>query len=171
MDDMLQTTALRVCKTLSALSVTLAVAESCSGGALCSALTALPDCGKPFEQGFITYTKESKIRALKVERSAIERYGVISAETARAMARGARKEARTTFGISITGVAGPDTAEGKPVGLVYIACAGPERTMEKCFQFEDSGRDTVRYRSAYQALLLLESMLEILPHSRVTPIK
>jgi PncC family amidohydrolase len=144
-----------VCRALKVSKRRIAVAESCTGGALCSTLTSLPECGAPLEQGFITYTKEAKIRALQIDKTLFDSYGVISPECAKAMAEGARTVAKTDYGIGITGVAGPDTSEDKPVGLVFIGCASDTETVIKQLQFGNLERDEIREKASYEALVIL----------------
>jgi PncC family amidohydrolase len=148
-----------VCRMLSDGEQKLAVAESCTGGLLCSVLTSVPKCGSVLEQGFITYTKDAKVHSLGIDRSLLERHGVISPECATAMAEGARAQSKVDFGIGITGVAGPDTAEDQPVGLVYLACATVTETVVMRFNFGELERDTIRELSAYSALDLLKRIL------------
>ncbi len=103
---------------------TIATAESCTGGFVAHRLTNVPGASEVFAQGFVTYANEAKTRTLGVDVALIERHGAVSREVAEAMARGARRNARTDFAISTTGVAGPGggTAQ-KPVGTVYIGVA------------------------------------------------
>ena len=106
---------------------TVATAESCTGGLLAGRLTEVPGSSHYFNEGVITYSNEAKIARLGVPRELIEAHGAVSEEVALAMARGVRERAGATFGIGITGIAGPGggTAE-KPVGLVYIGLADDE---------------------------------------------
>jgi len=155
----IKTLAEEVCALLSDADQKLAVAESCTGGLLCSVLTSLPRCGSALEQGFVTYTKSAKIRSLGIDKGLLDRHGVISPECAQAMAEGAKSQAGVDYGIGITGVAGPDTAEGKPVGLMYLACAGAQETVVLKFNFGELERDTIRELGAYSALDLLKRIL------------
>jgi nicotinamide-nucleotide amidase len=109
---------------------TLSVAESCTGGMVGNLLTNIPGSSNFFERGLITYSNRAKIELLGVPPQVIEQHGAVSAETAVAMAEGVRRVAGTDYGISVTGIAGPDggTAE-KPVGLVYVACADQNRSI------------------------------------------
>jgi nicotinamide-nucleotide amidase len=109
---------------LRARGATLAVAESCTGGLIASRLTDIPDSSTYFERGLVAYSAEAKRELLDVPAEVMARHGLVSPEVARAMADGARRRSRTTFGLSTTGIAGPSggTAE-TPVGLVFVGLA------------------------------------------------
>src|SRR5436190_4423233 len=109
---------------LSVTGFTLAVAESCTGGLIAQRLTSVAGSSNYFIEGCVTYSNESKIRLLGVDKKLIKEFGAVSQQVARDMARGIRHIAKTDFGLSVTGIAGPDGgSEEKPVGLVYIALA------------------------------------------------
>lgn len=106
---------------------TLSVAESCTGGLVCHYLTALPGASAFFETGLVSYSVKAKIRVLGLAPEIIKKYGVVSMETARAMAEKMAALAETTCALSTTGNLGPDALEDKEVGLIYIAaCKGPQ---------------------------------------------
>jgi nicotinamide-nucleotide amidase len=100
--------------------LTVAVAESCTGGLLGAALTDLPDASAIFLGGAITYTADTKARVLGVDRRTLDTEGAVSAATAAEMAAGVAKRFGADVGLSVTGVAGPTSEEGKPVGLCYV---------------------------------------------------
>lgn len=114
---------------LKANAMTLATAESCTGGAISAAITALPGASSVFERGFITYANTAKTEMLGVPETTLNTHGAVSAQTAQTMAEGALKNSRADIAISVTGIAGPigDTPE-KPVGLVYIGHALKNQT-------------------------------------------
>ncbi|HET9481111.1 MAG TPA: CinA family nicotinamide mononucleotide deamidase-related protein [Candidatus Polarisedimenticolia bacterium] len=121
-DDTLESVAGRM---LAERGLTLAVAESCTGGLLGSLITGVPGSSAWFLQGWVTYSNESKVRALGVDRELLEKHGAVSAPVAESMAGAARRLSGADYAISITGIAGPDGgAPDKPVGLVYIALSG-----------------------------------------------
>lgn len=132
---------------------TIATAESCTGGLLGGALTAIPGASLVFTHGFITYANAAKISMLSVPEALIEAHGAVSAEVARAMASGARRVAGTDIGIGITGIAGPDGGSPeKPVGLVFIATSFARRLRVSRRVFNDPGRDCIRIKSVEVAL-------------------
>jgi nicotinamide-nucleotide amidase len=138
---------------------TLAVAESCTGGLLGARITARPGSSDYFLGGVVSYANQAKIDLLDVPAGMLAHYGAVSGEVARAMAEGARLALRADYALSITGVAGPDggTPE-KPVGLVFIGCAGPDGTRVREASFPGD-RDSVRQFAATAALHLLRTAL------------
>src|SRR3954451_18179360 len=102
--------------------LTLAVMESCTGGLLSKTITDIPGCGDFFRGGIVSYATDVKI-LMGVSGATIDRFGVVSRETAAAMAEAALLRLGSSIGIGITGVAGPDTQDGVPVGTVHIAVA------------------------------------------------
>ncbi len=138
---------------------TLAVAESCTGGMLGARLTARPGSSDYFSGGVISYSNQAKMDLLGVPPGMLAQYGAVSEEVARAMAEGARDALHSDYALSITGVAGPDGGtEDKPVGLVYLGCAGPGETRVRKGNFPGD-RDTVRTFSVTGALHLLRQAL------------
>jgi nicotinamide-nucleotide amidase len=107
--------------------VTLAVAESCTGGLVADAITDVAGSSGYFLGGIVSYSNEAKERLLGVPGDVLAAHGAVSAQTAMAMATGVRDQFGASVGASVTGIAGPDggTAE-KPVGLTYVAVAGPD---------------------------------------------
>ena len=146
---------------------TLAVAESCTGGLVASRLTDIAGSSDYFERGIVAYSADAKQRILGVPADTIARRGLVSAETARAMAAGVRRLAGTTLGLATTGIAGPTggTPE-KPVGLLYVglAWAGGEAGREFRLLGE---REQVKYRGAQMALEMLRRHLLGIPMDEV----
>ena len=138
----------------------LATAESCTGGLLAAVLTEVPGCSSMFERGFITYSNEAKEQMLGVPAGLIAQHGAVSAEVARAMVEGALRHSRADLAIAITGVAGPDGTEHKPVGLVHFAVGrkGGE-ILPATSRFGQIGRTEIRLASAREAIRLLHQLL------------
>ena len=125
-DEEVYALAVRVGRAALAHGVMLATAESCTGGLVAGAITAVAGSSNWFERGFITYSNESKAEQLGVPPGTIEHFGAVSAETALAMARGALSASRAQWALAVTGVAGPaGGTRAKPVGTVCFAWAGP----------------------------------------------
>jgi nicotinamide-nucleotide amidase len=145
--------------------LTLALAESCTGGLLSARLSDVPGVSAVLERGFVTYSNRAKAEELGVEPGLVERVGAVSEEVAVAMAAGARAAASTDIGIGITGIAGPDggTSE-KPVGLVYVALAGAAGSTVRRSLFPGN-RERVRFQATQLALELLRRGLLELPPS------
>lgn len=138
---------------------TLAVAESCTGGLISERLTDVAGSSKYFVEGVVAYSNETKTRALGVKQALLREHGAVSAEVAEAMAEGVRKRARTDFGLSVTGIAGPDGgSEEKPVGLVYIALADDAHTKSRKLMIPGD-RQLIRWRASQAALDLLRRRL------------
>lgn len=137
----------------------VSVAESCTGGLLGAAFTDIPGSSVWFEGGVISYANDVKVRELDVKQSDLDTVGAVSEEVARQMCEGIRSSFGTTYGIGITGVAGPDGgSEDKPVGTVWIGVAGPAETIVRRFGFGENRRMN-RERSVATALAMLLGML------------
>jgi len=105
--------------------LTLAAAESCTGGLLAEMITRVPGASSWFTHAWVAYSNQAKVALLGIDRSLIERHGAVSAEMAEAMADAARRNSGASIAVSISGIAGPSGASpGKPVGLVYLGVAG-----------------------------------------------
>ena len=113
----------RIFELLKKYHYTLTTAESATGGMIASTLINVPGISAFFTEGYVTYSNEAKVKMIHVKPETIERYGVVSAETAADMAVSAARTADTDAALSVTGVAGPDGGTREcPVGLVYIGC-------------------------------------------------
>lgn len=138
---------------------TLAVMESLTGGRLASTITDVPGSSQYFTGGIVSYSTELKIQ-MGVPREVIERYGVISDETARAMAHAVRERLGSDYGVGVTGVAGPDKQETQPVGTVYIAVEGPEGVVTGMGPGWRASREDNKRLATMAALNLLRLHLE-----------
>jgi nicotinamide-nucleotide amidase len=132
---------------------TVSTAESLTGGALADLLSASPGASETFLGGVVTYATEAKVKVLGVSAQTVEKRGVVSRECALEMAEGVRALLDTDWGVSTTGVAGPTEQEGKPVGLVFVAVAGPRGT--RCEQLHLHGdRAEIRHQACLRAAIL-----------------
>jgi nicotinamide-nucleotide amidase len=148
-----------------ARKLTIATAESCTGGLVAATLTEIPGSSDVFERGFVTYSDAAKAAMLGVPTLVVQRFGAVSRETAEAMARGALAHSPADLAVSITGIAGPGGGSpGKPVGLVHFAAAarGGRLIHQEC-KFGDIGRAHVRQVSVLQALTMLHALAEQTP--------
>lgn len=137
--------------------VMVATAESCTGGLVSGALTAVAGSSAVLDRGFVTYSNEAKAELLGVSEDLLMRFGAVSEPVARAMALGAVARSRASAAVSITGVAGPGGGSvEKPVGLVHFAAVGPSGAVVHVERrFGDIGRKAVRLESVRVALALL----------------
>jgi nicotinamide-nucleotide amidase len=139
--------------------LTIAVAESCTGGLIADKITDVSGSSNYFERAIISYSNQSKIEGLKVPNELIETHGAVSSEVAKAMAEGVRQVAGTDIGISTTGIAGPTGgSDEKPVGLVWIGYSDRNETLAVKFSFGDDRR-RVKERAAQAALELVRRRL------------
>jgi nicotinamide-nucleotide amidase len=147
--------------------LTIATAESCTGGLVAGALTDIPGSSDVIDRGFITYSNDAKRVMLGVKATTLLTFGAVSKETATAMAIGALERAGVDLAVAITGIAGPGGATaGKPVGLVHLAVAARDgRILHRECRFGAMGRSAVRQRSVVEALRML---MEVARGPRVT---
>lgn len=145
---------------LTAKKLTIAVAESCTGGLITSRLTDVSGSSDYLERGLVTYSNAAKINMLGVPAEIIEKHGAVSEETARLMAEGVRKLAGTDLGLSSTGIAGPTGgSKEKPVGTIYIALADSQKTICRHYAYRwDRKRNKDIFAEA--ALFLLKNYLQ-----------
>jgi nicotinamide-nucleotide amidase len=135
----------------------LGLAESCTGGMVGAAITALPGVSRWFRGSVVAYHNQLKTDVLGVSEQVLQQYGAVSEECARAMSDGVRLALATQVGLAVTGIAGPEgTSAEKPVGLVFIALSDGER--ESCERFHFVGdRNSIREAAVVQALLMLKN--------------
>ena len=141
------------CDVLSALgNRTLVTAESCTGGGIGAALTAIPGSSSNFKGGIISYTNWVKHNLLGVDQQLMDRVGPVSAPVAEAMASGARQCLKADIAVSVTGLAGPGGDDyGNPVGTVYIGYCDGIQTISRKFLFSGD-RDSIRNQACIEAL-------------------
>jgi nicotinamide-nucleotide amidase len=139
--------------------LTLALAESCTGGLLAARLTSIAGASDFLERGYVTYANQAKVELLGVDPALIETHGAVSEEVARAMAEGVRRAAHTDLGVAITGIAGPGGATpDKPVGLVFLALSGSVGDRVRRVQFPGD-RERVRGQAVQAALEMVRRAL------------
>ena len=163
--DDIMAAAQQVVEMARAKGVRFALAESCTGGLLCGALTDVPGASDVLEGSFVTYSNAMKHEVLAVSEDVIDTFGAVSEAVAWAMARGAQQRSGTDFAVAITGIAGPGGgSERKPVGLVVFALAHknahPEHYVAESRYFGDLGRSGIRLQAVRVALDLLLAAVE-----------
>jgi nicotinamide-nucleotide amidase len=142
----------------------IATAESCTGGMIAAACTAVAGSSDWFERGFVTYSNEAKAESIGVDPTLIAKYGAVSAEVAQAMAAGALVHSRAHLAVAVTGIAGPGGATpGKPVGTVWLALAGMESSGHVELLQLSGDRAAIREATVHAAL---QRLLSFVPQVR-----
>jgi nicotinamide-nucleotide amidase len=148
---------------LRARGQTVAVAESLTGGLVSAALTEVAGASEAVRGGVLAYATDLKAHVLGVSEALLAQAGAVDADVAEQMARGVRSLMGATYGLATTGVAGPDRVDGKPVGTVYVAVVGPDRTRVKALALAG---DRVDIRS-----LSVRAVLELLAEELDSPVR
>lgn len=162
MDDM----AGRLHAELLARGLTVATAESLTGGSVAALVSSVPGASTTFVGGVVSYATEVKRELLGVSDDTVQRHGAVSARCAAEMATGARALLTVDFAVSTTGVAGPTDQEGKPVGLVYIGVAGPWEV--ETFELQLAGdRESIRAEATRRAVAALLRVVAHQPEIRL----
>ncbi|MEZ5932681.1 MAG: CinA family protein [Alphaproteobacteria bacterium] len=147
--------AAEIIETCTKRGLTIATAESCTGGLIGACLTEIPGSSAVVDRGFITYSNRAKQDLLGVPADLLQAHGAVSAEVAEAMARGARERAGVDLAVAVTGIAGPGGATpGKPVGLVYLALADGQKGVVVRELFKGD-RQAVRMATLERALSMM----------------
>lgn len=134
----------------------IATAESCTGGLVVGALTAIAGSSAALDRGFVTYSNAAKSEMLGVAAALIDAHGAVSEPVALAMAEGAVSRSAAAVSVAVTGIAGPGGGSAdKPVGLVHFAASGPSGLIHAEHRFGDPGREAIRLESVRVALRLL----------------
>lgn len=140
--------------------IKLAIAESCTGGMLSSAITSISGSSKVFAMGLVTYSNEAKINILKVPKKIIQKYGAVSVQCCLSMVNNLSKISKCKICVSITGVAGPKGGSiKKPVGLVYIGVKKDKLVKINKYIFKNRGRSYIQKSSVNKALKLIHNFL------------
>ena len=139
----------------------LAIAESCTGGMLSSAITSVSGSSKIFTMGLVTYSNQAKINILKVPQKIIKKYGAVSVQCCLAMVNNLSKISKSKVCVSITGIAGPKGgSKQKPIGLVYIGIGiGKKVIVNKC-NFKNKGRAYIQRQTVKKSLNLLLRLIK-----------
>lgn len=135
-------------------NMTIATAESCTGGMLAAKITSVPGVSSVYAGGFVTYATEEKHKMLGVPRKILRENGTVSKKTAKLMAAGTARETGTDVAVSITGNAGPEASEGKPVGLVYIGVCIDGKAVGRKYLLEGT-RNEIREHACTEAMKLV----------------
>jgi nicotinamide-nucleotide amidase len=158
-DEVMREAAVRVLEACRQRGLTIATAESCTGGLVAATLTEIPGSSDVVDRGFVTYSNGAKQALLGVPAQTLAAHGAVSRATAEAMAAGALARAGTSLAVAVTGVAGPGGGSAdKPVGLVHLAAARGGRLIGRERRYGDIGRSEIRRRSVLEALAMLEEL-------------
>lgn len=162
MENDLINSAERLILLLSEKGLTLSIAESCTGGLICHAITSVAGASKVFHSGIVSYSIDSKINILGIDKDIIDTFGTISGETARAMANTVMTKTGVDVALSTTGNLGPKALEGKNIGLVYFAVSHKNRiVVEERHFFKD------RYSNKYDAAMAgIEFLIKVVSDNK-----
>lgn len=162
LDREIQDCAAALIALLKSKRLTVATAESCTGGLIAAALTDISGSSAVVDRGFVTYSNEAKQQMIGVPPEVLERHGAVSRETAEEMAKGVLTHSDVDLAVSVTGIAGPTGATpGKPIGLVHFASASRSGALAHHeARFGEIGRSEVRRRSVLQAMAMLRELAE-----------
>ena len=150
-----------IIKKLSKKKIKISFAESCTGGLLSSTITSVSGSSKAFNLGLVTYSNQSKIKVLKVSKKIIRKYGAVSEQVCKAMAKNVSKIGKTNMSVSVTGIAGPNGGtRKKPVGLVYVGIKKDNKISIKKYLFKNKGRSYIQKATVNKCLGLILSALK-----------
>ena len=139
----------------------IAFAESCTGGLLSKSITSVSGSSKVFNLGLVAYSNESKIKVLKVSKKIIRKYGSVSAQVCKDMAKNVSKIGKTNMSVSVTGIAGPNgSTRKKPMGLVYVCIKKGNKISVKKYLFKNKGRSYIQKATVNKCLVLILSALK-----------
>ena len=147
-------------KSLKKKKLTLAIAESCTGGLLSSSITGVSGSSKVFKFGLVTYSNQSKNKILKVPNNIIKKYGAVSIQCCLSMVNNLSKIAKSNISISITGIAGPGGgSKNKPVGLVYIGLKKGKKVKAQKYIVNNRGRSYIQKAIVRKSLKLIKDLI------------
>lgn len=151
--------AVRIRGDLVRLGATLGTAESLTGGLISATLTAVPGASAAFRGGIVCYATDTKRDLLGVDPALLAAQGAVHPEVAQAMAKGARRALGATYGLAVTGVAGPEPQDGQPVGTVFAAVSGPGGQMRTAEWLLAGDRSAIREETTRRALMLVTATM------------
>ena len=151
----------KIVKLLKKKKIKISFAESCTGGLLSSAITSVSGSSKVFNLGLVAYSNQSKIKVLKISKKLIRKYGAVSEQVCKAMAKNVNKIGKTNMSISITGIAGPSGGTKiKPLGLVYVGIKKGNKAKVKKYLFKNKGRLYIQKATVNKSLDLILSFIK-----------
>jgi len=151
----------KIVKGLIKKKIKISFAESCTGGLLSNTITSIPGSSKVFTIGIIAYSNESKIKVLKISKKLIRKYGAVSEQVCKAMAKNVSKIGKTNMSISITGIAGPSGGtKQKPVGLIYVGIKRANKVKVNRYLFKNKGRLYIQKTAVNKSLDLILSFIK-----------
>ena len=140
--------------------LTISTAESCTGGLLAHNLTKLANSSKYFQMGLTTYSNQSKIKILKVNKNIIKKYGAVSKECCKSMVQNLSKISKSKINVSITGIAGPGgSSKNKPVGLVYIGIKNDKNLIVKENRFKSNNRNSIQKLTVREVIKIVLNLI------------
>ena len=140
--------------------LTISVAESCTGGLLAHNLTKLANSSKYFQMGLITYSNQTKMKILKVNKNIIKNYGAVSKECCKSMVQNLSKISKSKINVSITGIAGPGGAsKNKPLGLVYIGIKKGRTLLVKENKFKPKNRNSIQKSTIREVIKIILNLI------------
>tara|TARA_B100001250_G_scaffold386577_1_gene383231 strand:- start:818 stop:1291 length:474 start_codon:yes stop_codon:yes gene_type:complete len=151
----------KIVKLLKNKKIKISFAESCTGGMLSSSITSVSGSSKVFNLGLVAYSNEVKIKLLKVPKKIIKKYGSVSEQVCKMMAKNVSKIGKTDMSVSVTGIAGPSGGtRKKPVGLVYVGIKKGNIIIIKKYLFKNKGRSYIQKATVNKCLGLILSILQ-----------
>ena len=151
----------KLVKLLRKKKLKVSFAESCTGGLLSSTITSISGSSKVFTIGLVTYSNQSKINTLKVQKKIIMKHGAVSYETCLSMVKNLNRISKTNITVSVTGIAGPKGGtKQKPVGLVFIGIKKGNKTLVKKHLFKNKKRSSIQRAAVSKALNLILSFIK-----------
>ena len=151
----------KIIRKLNKKKIKISLAESCTGGMLSSYLTSVSGSSKVFSLGIIAYSNKSKIELLRISKKILRKYGAVSEQVCKVMAKNVSKIGNTNMAVSVTGIAGPrGGTKKKPVGLVYVALKKGSKIIIKKYLFKNKGRSYIQKTTVNKCLKLILRALE-----------